>query len=67
MADNIILTESQATNLKNIIKAGKIAYTDASLDRRSVRALAARDLVKVTAQKSGDVVSATAKGKKLIN
>jgi hypothetical protein len=62
---NITINERQMDNLKLIVKSGKMDYDSAELDRRSIRALAARDLVKITETKKGVFVQPTAKGKKL--
>lgn len=59
------INDRQKATLKSIIKTGKANYNDPELDRRSIRALVARELVKVTEMKKGIFVQATAKGKKL--
>lgn len=64
---DIVINERQATNLKMVIKAGKIDYADPGLDRRSVNALQARGLVKFNELKTGTFVVPTAIGKRFKN
>lgn len=61
--DTVKLTQKQNKNLAQVVSTGKTNYKD--LDGRSVRALAIRGLVKVTENKKGVFVTATAKGKKM--
>ena len=61
----VSISEKSLDTLKSIVAGGKIP-TD-GLDKRSLRALATRDFVKVTESKKGNFVTATAKGKKFIN
>jgi len=65
MPEQVQINEKQRDNLKAIIKAKKIDYNSPDLDRRSIRALVARELVKLVDQKTGTFVIPTAKGKKL--
>jgi hypothetical protein len=60
---DIKLSEKQTKNLKTVIGSGKVSIKD--LDGRSVNALEARGLVKVSYNTKGTWVSPTAKGKKL--
>ena len=62
----INISEKSLSTLKDIVKAG--GKVDASVfDKRSLRALGARELVKVTETKKGIYVAPTAKGKQFIN
>jgi predicted transcriptional regulator len=55
----------QKTVLKKISKFTQVATGD--LDGRTIRALVHRDFAKIVANKKGEFVKITAKGKKAIN
>lgn len=57
------LNDNQVKTLRYILDAGTIDYQE--IDGRAVRALSSRGFVKVTENKRGKFVTATAKGKKL--
>ena len=61
----ISISEKSLDTLKNIVKAGKVSTAD--YDKRSIRALATRELVKLIENKKGIFVAPTAKGKKFVN
>ena len=63
----IVINERQAENLTAVIQAGKIDYNDPNLDRRSIKALEKRGLVKLNEIKKGTFVVPTAIGKKFKN
>jgi hypothetical protein len=65
MSTQITISNSSLNTLKKIIHNGKTDISD--YDKRSVRALASRGLVKIFNQKSGVFVATTAKGKKFLN
>jgi len=62
----INISEKSLDTLKSIVKAGGKISTD-DFDKRSIRALATRELVKISENKKGIFVAPTAKGKKFIN
>jgi hypothetical protein len=59
------LTKPQQKILKAIVSAGKTPI--AEFDKRKLRALDNRKLIKVTSNKKGEFVQATAAGKKALN
>lgn len=67
MPDKISINANQEKVLKSIVSAGGRQPMKGNYDVRTVGALETRGLVKRTENKQGVFVSATAKGKKLIN
>ncbi len=65
MSQAININEKQISALQNILKKGKIIAD--GFDKRTVRALELRGLVKTSANKKGFFVQPTAKGKKFLN
>jgi DNA-binding MarR family transcriptional regulator len=63
--ETITLSANQAKVLKEVVAGGKIDLT--SVDKRAVKALETRGLVKTTENKKGIFVAPTAKGKKALN
>jgi predicted MarR family transcription regulator len=63
--EQVVLTEKQKEVLGLILKSDKADA--AEFDKRSIKALEMRELVKLTETKKGTFVKATAKGKKALN
>ena len=66
MQANISINERQTDTLKSIVTEGK-QLIRGNFDKRTCRALETRGLVKITTNKKGEFVNATAKGKKILN
>lgn len=60
----IVLNETQAALLKSVVKASKLDTKP--LDKRTIKALEKRNLVKVTSNKTGSFIIPTAFGKKAL-
>jgi predicted transcriptional regulator len=64
----ITISEKSLGTLKDIItETGRVNIVEKQIDKRSVRALETRGLVKTTENKNGQFVSVTAKGKKFLS
>jgi len=62
------MNDKQELALRDIVKRnGNVDVTGANYDLRTINALVRRDFVKITENKKGTFVKATAKGKKAIN
>ena len=61
----VTLNEKQTKTLKDIINAGTAPYN--TFDGRAIRALSGRELVKVKENRKGRFVTATTKGRKVVN
>lgn len=66
MAESVSINPKQVSVLKLVVSNGKLELTK-KIDKRTVNALEARGLVKVTSSKKGAFVAPTAKGKKFLN
>lgn len=68
MAEQVVINEKQKEVLSKIFdNSGKVELKEASIDKRSAKALEARGLVKLKENNKGIFVSITAKGKKALN
>ena len=66
MSTEIVINKTQEKALKSLVKTGGKVSVD-GFDKRTINALSKRDLVKVTENKKGTFVAATAKAKKILN